>query len=494
MRILHVGWGFSPWRPGGLITYAEDLMSAQVSAGHEVAYFFSGRHYPVMRTPRLRRWRRARVEMFEIVNSPIVVAIETGTREPERDLDEPRSEAIFARCLKEVRPDVIHVQELLGLPSSIVEIASEAGVPIVMTLQDYQPLCTTMRLFDRDDRICLRREIGEDCVARNAAAPADARELVARTTHLELTRLQRSLPLVRSVKLGPLVPHVHRLIWRQAAWALARGRGQSGPFVELPKAVPPNPPLAAAFQRRRDTNVARLSRADRLVTSSRRTAEIYTTLGVDGERIDTVPFTLAHIERLRPRILDRPPAPVTFATLNGCASGSKGALLVRDAVRILDAAGAPFRLLVYGFVDPRVHDELDRHPAVELRGGYDRSMLDELLDPVDVGLMPSIWEEALGFTGLELLAKGIPVIANALGGMVEYTRPGETGWLNRTASARGLAEIMGEVIADPRQVVSLHRRIVEHRAELIEPMAGHAARMEAIYDDAIAARALTPRS
>ena len=56
------------------------------------------------------------------------------------------------------------------------------------------------------------------------------------------------------------------------------------------------------------------------------------------------------------------------------------------------------------------------------RGGepFAPAELDAILDEVDVGLMPSVWEEAYGYAGVEFLAKGIPVIANAIGGMPDY--------------------------------------------------------------------------
>jgi hypothetical protein len=44
-----------PWRPGGLIAYAEELMEEKVKRGHDVAYFVSGRHYPNLSGPRLKR-------------------------------------------------------------------------------------------------------------------------------------------------------------------------------------------------------------------------------------------------------------------------------------------------------------------------------------------------------------------------------------------------------------------------------------------------------
>ena len=53
VRILHVGWGFWPFRKGGLINYAQDLMAAQAERGHDVAYFFTGRHYRGRSGPRI---------------------------------------------------------------------------------------------------------------------------------------------------------------------------------------------------------------------------------------------------------------------------------------------------------------------------------------------------------------------------------------------------------------------------------------------------------
>ena len=87
MRILHVGWGFRPWRGGGLISYAEDVMDAQAARGDDVAYFFAGRRYPLRRRPRLHRWHRSGVAMLELQSAPIPVGMDRGTRHPDVELD-----------------------------------------------------------------------------------------------------------------------------------------------------------------------------------------------------------------------------------------------------------------------------------------------------------------------------------------------------------------------------------------------------------------------
>lgn len=472
MRILHVGWGFSPWRGGGLISYAEDLMAAQQEQGHEVAYFFAGRYYPYLDEPRLKRWRRDGVQMREVINSPVIPGLEHGTRHPERDIGEPRVEAAFGRVLDELRPDVMHVQELLGLPSSVIEIAQRRGVPVVMTLHDYGAVCTTLRLFDGDGQLCSRRDIGADCAIRNADAPRDPSVYIDITLRYEVARARRRLRFGARAEwaLNSLVPSVREL-------------GMAGRRPDSWELIDRNAELAAAYQRRRAVNIARLGMADRLLAQSPRLAEIYAELGVASDRTQVLPAPARHIERLRPRRAEEAPARLTFATLNGCASPSKGSRVVVEALHALRARGLEglFRLKVVGHVHADVAPVLASFEGVEVDGLYDRESLDEVLAGVDVGLMPSMWEEAYGYTGLEMIAKGIPLIANPLGGIVQYALEGETAWLNRKKTGAGLAELMAQLIADPEQVLAMRRRVLERRDVLIPRWAPHVEAIEGIY-------------
>jgi len=460
-RILHVGSGFRPLRRGGLVAYVEDLMQEQAGRGHAVSYFFSGRYYPWLKRPRLRRWQQGHVDMLEVISSPL---FDHG-RQPELELSEPQIERIFERELERVRPDVVHVQELAGLPSSLLDLVRVAEVPVVMTLQDYFPLCSTFKLLDAHGEVCLRRQIGEDCVATVAADSRDPAILFEGTLRYEIDkRLARLASNRRERLLG----------------ALSRRLPRDGSPVAS----------ATAFQRRRDVNVQRLNSLDRVVAMSHRVSEIYELLGVDPDRLVTMQLTLNHIERLRPREY-RPASPVTFATLGGGESEAKGSRLLLDAARTLapEAREGRFRLLIFGHVDPAVREVAAGLDGVEARPSFAPGGLDSLLDEVDIGLMPSIWEEAYGYAGIEFLAKGIPVIANAIGGMPDYVRDGETGWLNRSLSADGLAELMRRAIEQPDEIERLNALLRENRDALIKTLAQHVDELDALYGEVIAERA-----
>ncbi|HEU4979337.1 MAG TPA: glycosyltransferase, partial [Solirubrobacteraceae bacterium] len=323
MRLLHLGSGFRPLRLGGLVAYAEDLMAEQTRRGHEVAYLFAGRYRPFRTRPRLRRWRRDGVRMLEILDSPLY----DHGRQPALEDSEPQVEEIVARVLDELRPDAVHVQELAGLPFAVLDVIREAGIPHVVTLQDYFPLCSTFRLLDATGRVCLRREIGADCMASVAAEARPPGALIEATIMHALRRV-------------PELPGVdrHRWVRRVARRAVAHRR----------RALP-HPPLAPdAFQRRRERNVERLSAAGAVLAMSHRVEQIYGQLGVDPALLRTVHLTLAHVERLRPRLFDPAATPLTFVTLAALESESKGARVVLDAVGRLGDRAGEFRVLVLG--------------------------------------------------------------------------------------------------------------------------------------------------
>ena len=435
-------------------------MREQARRGKEVSYFFSGRYYPWLRRPRLRRWRDGAVHMLEVIGSPL----SDHGRQPELELSEPQIERIFERELSRIQPDVVHVQELAGLPSSLLVIARAAGIPLVMTLQDYFPLCSTFKLLDSSGEVCLRRQIGEDCVATVGTDSRDPAILFEGTLRYEIDKW-----------LG-------RLSWEKR-WRLLDALSR-----RLPRKASPVAP-AAAFQRRRDLNVERLNGVDRVVAMSTRVAEIYELLGVEPQRLVAMQLTLDHIERLRPRLYS-PGRPVTFATLGGGESEAKGSRPLLDAARTLsaEARAGQFRLLIFGHVNPAVREEAARVAGVEVRPPFAPDALDGLLDEVDVGIMPSVWEEAYGYAGIEFLAKGIPVIANAIGGMVDYVHDGETGWLNHSLSADGLAQLMRRAIEHPEEIQQLNATVRESRSSLIKSLGQHAEELDLIYAEAMAAR------
>lgn len=88
-------------------------------------------------------------------------------------------------------------------------------------------------------------------------------------------------------------------------------------------------------------------------------------------------------------------------------------------------------------------------------------------------------EEGLGFSPLEALACGTPVVAAAVGGLLETIRHGETGWSYTSGDAAALAACMREALDDAEEGA---RRAARGRALVREryERAGAFARLEEI--------------
>ena len=468
LRILHVGSGFRPLRRGGLIAYIEDLIAEQVRQGHEVSYFFAGRYFRWPRKPFLKRWETKGAAMLELVNSPL----DDHGAQPELELDEPRCERIFRRALQETRPDVVHVQELAGLPSSVLDLARESGATVVMTLQDYFAVCPTFKLLDGDDCVCERAEIAEECVAALRSPDRQRNLLYEATVRHELYRRR---PLYR---LGP-----------ERREALVN-RIANSPLAAAPRPGTRELPPLAAFQRRREITIERMNRIDRVIAMSSRVAELHAERGLDRERLETMQLTLSHIEKLTPREPRGQHGALTVATLGGGESPAKGSDLLLAVARELSAelGSGRLRIIVFGHLDDAFAAEAETTAGLELGGLFTAEQLESVLEPIDVGLMPSVWEEAYGYAGMEFIARGIPVISNRIGGMPDYVREGVSGWLNDDCSAGGFAAILRSLTEDPARVLDRSRSTLLARDELVLPAKRHAEETEAMYRELLAAR------
>jgi glycosyltransferase involved in cell wall biosynthesis len=87
------------------------------------------------------------------------------------------------------------------------------------------------------------------------------------------------------------------------------------------------------------------------------------------------------------------------------------------------------------------------------------------------------------------LAKGLPLIANALGGIPEYVADGETGWLNPDASGDGIAQLMAAAIDDHAGVERLRGAVRERRGRIVRSMGEHVAEVDELYAELTSAAA-----
>lgn len=478
MKVLHIGRAFKPFLINGLLEYAEDLMDIQVAQGYEVAYFFSGRHYPGFRKPWLRKWLKQNIKMYEIINSPIVHG--QGTLYPEADLTEEYSEKFFLKTLAEFSPDIIHIQDLYGLPSSLIDIIKSNNIPVLMTLHDYFLLCPTSKLFDYQHSRCLSQYVGDRCVICCAQAPHNANHLIKSSLKFEVNKF---LPVAITNYFKYIKENIKKLLssdQKKPSFYKAVPHKFNYSYKEKNK-------LESIFQERRKLNIERLNKIDLLISQSYRTSEIYQTLGIKSHNVTTIHSIPIHINYIKPKIIENVLYPINFTTANSFSSVEKGSCLILETLHILKQRGldSKFRLFVTGNVLDSTKNELLQFDNVVCKGFYNVNDLNHLLEGMHVGIVPSVWEEVYGYVGVEFLAKGIPIIGNSLGGIVDYTISNVTGWLNTANTAEGLAQIMTDIIDNPNQILELNKKVITNYNQIIKQMNINFEEMDKIYRNVI---------
>jgi glycosyltransferase involved in cell wall biosynthesis len=418
MRILHIVHQYPPDHVGGTERYTQTLAEAQARMGDDVAIFA-----PVPRAG----------------DQPVAAAVEAGGRVFQVPVGPRSSTAVFRSTfghpalaaaletvLDEVRPDVVHVQHLMGLPAGLAAQLTARRIPFVIALHDYWYGCANAQLLTNTDQtICA----GPDARATNCGRCALARA---------------GLPTAIAPAIAPIMRRRNRLL-REA-------------FAAAALVIAPNDFVAGKV----------------------------TGMGLPGERIVILPWGLALPGDLpairRAATADRATHPARPLRLGyvGSLARQKGLHVLIDAVNALPSDSVTLDIYGNPGVFPDYVRELEAratHPGVRFRGLLARDEFWPRMAALDAFVLPTLWYEASPLTIDEAFAAGVPVIGSAIGALPMMIRDGVDGRLFRPGDTVALAGVLRELIAQPEQLAVLRAGIAP-----VKTMDAHAAEIHARYE------------
>ncbi len=128
---------------------------------------------------------------------------------------------------------------------------------------------------------------------------------------------------------------------------------------------------------------------------------------------------------------------------------------------------------------------------VRFHGLVDKAEVGRLMLAAAVVVVPSRWYENQPMVVLEALARGVPVVGSALGGMPELIEPGATGELVPENDPQALAAALIPYVRHPEHAFSMRDRA---RATIVSEFSPerHLERIGATY--ALATRTMQPRA
>lgn len=402
LRILQLVHGFPPSENAGTEQVAAGLHERLTARGHAVR--------TVAATIAPARPMYTRIDagpVTRIVNN-------TPARAARRAGADPAVDAHLARIVAEFRPDVIHVQHLAGLSTSL----PRSGIPTVWMLHDAWGWCAAGgTLLRRDGRPC--GGPGPECAACASAWLTDSHAV--------------DVALGIAARAGRIVPPdvLHRA-WKRVPAAL-RERVTRRPAPALtPRQIVARTDAHRAF-----------ARSSTVLAPSRFLAEAAERAGFGP--VEVLPHGVDAAPGARAVDAD---APFVFL---GTLARHKGPDLVR---RAWELAGRPAPLRVHGPPGP------DPAFVVPNDGPLPHAAVPERLRTARALVLGSIWPENAPLVVLEARAAGCPVIAPAIGGIPELVEDGVDGWLYPAGDAAALAERLTRPLPDrPRPPPTLDAHV-----------------------------------
>lgn len=408
MRILHLVHQYLPEYVGGVELYTQSLASGLASSGHDSAVFYRRSHVG----------RGCAMRMDGVL--PVWAAWDGEVTPARRFLASFYAPAVaraFAQSLDAFRPDLIHIQHLMGLPLSLLHLIQQRGIPYVATLHDYWWVCANAQLVTNyDQQICNGPRAYLNC----------ARCALARAGH--------------------------------AAW-----------FPAIPALLP----LLAwrnAWLRRI------LAGARAVIAPSEFACNWYAAHGVATRACQAIPLG---IERPAPQPAAPHASLVRFVYLGGIA-WQKGVHVAVEAFRSLNLDAGPAELWIAGdeTADPVYVQHLRSlaTPRVRFWGRLNRAEVWDLLAQADVLLVPSLWYESFGLVVREAFVAGVPVIVSDLGALAEAVQDGVNGLRVPPGDVARWRDAMERLVRTPALRASLRENI---RMPLT--LSEHQTRIETVY-------------
>ncbi|MBP1911657.1 glycosyltransferase family 4 protein [Thermococcus stetteri] len=429
MKILQVVHGFPPKKRAGTEIYTYYL-SKELAKRHEVHVL-----YPSLgnvKKPTSVSFTREGLILHELKLPKNKVRRFWNLLFFENTYMNKNVEEIFKKLLKEIKPDIIHFEHLIGLSTTLIDIAKEFDVSAVLTLHDYWFMCPNIQLLKYDYAIC---EGPEPNKCRECWVKRQASILSEALNHYHIPKLLVKKPL--------------EFVIRES-----------------------NSP--EKFKRRNEYLKNLVLKVDKIIAPSRFLREMFIKYGIPEDKIvySENGYNLDAFKGFKKKEKDTDK--IIFGFVGGI-SKHKGVHILVDAFMNVPKDKAELR--IYGNYNPNSRYIKEILVKTKSRNIKFMGRFEDVKEPyseIDILVVPSIWHETGGpLVVKEAFATKTPVIASNIGCIPEFVENGKTGLLFKPNDTKDLYKKIMEIIENPELIDKFKSNItppksIEEQAKEIE--------------------------
>ena len=383
MVIMHYFLGFPPYRSGGLTRYCMDLMETQKNKGDKVIALWPGQISFISKEIHIKKRKNIKnINNYELIN-PLPVSLDEGIINV-KEYTKSCNANVYKSFLRKINPDIIHIHTLMGLHREFLEATKKLKIKTIFTSHDYFGICPKITLY-RDGCACVEDHGCRDCIRCNQTA-------------LSLRKIQiMQSSLYRNIKDSFLVKKM-RKNHRQNFF---EEKSDKMPLLNEKEVNY----KAREYRKLRNYYVDMLQKMSFIHFNSSTTKNIY-------EKYMKLPenevITISHKNiKSDHKNANRKKDNKLRITCLAPARPFKGYNILIEALDKLWSSGNHnFILRMFNAVpDKREYLNINEE-------GFTQSDLKHIMSDTDILVAPSIWYETFGFTVLEALSFGVPVIVS----------------------------------------------------------------------------------
>lgn len=457
MKILFYNWVDyldDENRGGGVSVYQRNLLEEFCTLKNVETFFLcSGISYDLVdskiRIEKLKHGKKidensplTKVNRFEIINSKVLSPGHLSYGDDNQVYNEEMN-TLFASFIKEQGGfDVIHFNNLEGIPASFLEIKQKyPKMKIILSMHNYYPFCSQVNLWFNENETCEDYVFGKKCISCVSDIPK--KDVVIRSNASAYT--------LKKIGIRPNTKYFYRpfitlaRIKKRIDSRLKDSRYNDEKVFHRVSGHP--------FMERREKIVEMINKnCDYVLAVSQRVAEITINYGVNPNIVKTdyigTRFSELYHKIPTPTGIIAESGKLNLAYL-GYMRRDKGFYFLIDALQhmpehlaqninlIIVAKNSDNEALKKIYQLWKFHD-------IYYSDGYNHQTLPKILEKVDVGIIPSLWEDNLPQVAIEYHSRKIPIITSDKGGAPELSN--NSNYIYESLNREELYEILQKII------------------------------------------------
>jgi glycosyltransferase involved in cell wall biosynthesis len=410
---------------GGVSVYLKNLVTGLKARGHHIYTLSSGDRYGLFRRRPFVRFRRPDNEII-IFNSPNIAPASFSFYHPEMYSSDNRLDFVPSLLRDKLgHVDIFHFHNIEGLTKGFFFALRQAfpDSGILYSAHNYSTVCPQVHLWRNDTESCTDFQDGRACtmcignkdrrwwkmLINRLKTPVkgirDQTNIITRTSYLTekvLTKLASRLFYKENNPAG--TEH------KNSRWLHK--------FHD--------------FSSFRADNIQLMNQVfDKVIAVSQRTKDILVSLGAESSKIDVLYIGTRYFENLRTSVKKIPSPGNLHIGYLGYMRKEKGFYFFLDCLEALprEVLARVDITIAAKFKDSEAVSRIKQlapfAQSMNAFDGYTHKNLMKILEPINLGIVPPLWEDNLPQVAIELVTNGIPILTSDKGGAKEIADSAE---------------------------------------------------------------------